>query len=1701
MSCLLKNRYFNTICFLIISLPLFSQDFSNKGKDFWVAYSGHIDGTTSRMALYITSDQNASGTVNINGNQIPFTVTANQVRTVQLTNTSSPSNAVAYNAQIEGIGAKKGIHITSDRPVVVYSHILNAARSGSTLVLPTNVLGKEYYVTSYKSVSTGSGRRSQFNVVATLDNTTIEITPTQADASGVHPANVPFQVSLSKGDVYQYQSDEDLTGTFIKSIGTSTASCQPVAVFSGSTFTSMGCSNAGSGDNLYQQLFPFGSWGKLYYTAPFRGRSFDIFRILVQDPNEPVYVNGVALNAGSLIKGRYYEINTQGNNSPRIITSNKPISVVQYMITMSCDGSNTSDPEMVVLNAVEQTLNDITVMSARRDLTPPNTNITSHYLNIIFKSNTFASLKIDGAAPVAAPTTIAGTNYSYIQEDVTGSTNFNPAHRITSDSGFICIAYGYGNVESYGYNAGTNVKDLYQYITLQNQYATTNFPATCKNTPFNYAITLPYKATSLTWDFNNNPNLSPNTPIVNNAPVPDSSIVVEGKTLYVYNLPGKYSFSATGTYPVKVVANNPTPDGCSGTQEINYDVEVFDPPKPEFFFTSSGCASDTVRFADSSSGNQRPIIKWNWDFGDNTTSNVKNPGKRFDTSGIFKVALQIITDVGCIADTFKTVAVSPKPIAHYTLTTPACVNKTMEFADSSTITSGSITSWMWNFGDGTPAVITTTAAPVSHTFALVGKYTVTLQVTSETGCRSEIFSREVTIHPNPVANFSFGNICLPEGKANFINLTTISDGTTNGLTYSWQLGDNNTSTAKDPVHYYPTVGPYNVKLAATSAPGCSHDTTLAVATIFPQATSDFVTSNEVCLGDTSRFVDNSNGNGSTIIQWHWQFGDGAADTSKNPVHVYKAAGTYAIKLFSITDKGCNSDTATKSIIVNPLPTANFSFAAPACETKQIVFTDASVPNAGSLISRTWQFGDSTSATYNNLEPVNKIYNSWGTYNVRLSLETNKGCKAEILKPVNIHPQPVVQFLLPEVCLNDAFAQFTDSSYIADNTTGFAYSWNFGDANANAANPNTSTQKNPRHKYQAVGIYNVTLQVTSQHGCITSITKPFTVNGSIPIAAFSVLKENGLCSNETVQIQNNSTVDFGSITRIEIIWDAASTPGVIVTDDMPAPNKLYVHKYPSLQQTKSYQIIFRAYSGSSCVNQTSRTVTIQASPKVVFNTIPGICLDASPRQITQAIETASLPGTFIYSGIGVTPSGTFNPAISKAGDFQLQYTYISSAGCRDSATQSITVWPSPVANFSTSSPVCETRDVTFTDLSVADFGKITQWSWNFGDSTSDIRNSGQQFLKKYSKAGSYLITLLATTDSGCKSIPAQKLLVVNPLPAVDFSLPVVCLPAGAAQFNSSSTIADNTESQFTYAWQFGVPGDTAGATAKNPLYHYSATGPYQVKLTVTSGAGCANQITKQLTTIYQPPVATFAINPLEVCLGANFTLTDNSSGVSGAVTQWLWNFGDGTTSSLQNPVHKYTSSNTFQIGLTVTNDKGCISQQTVNTAVVHPYPTINAGPDLVVLEGGAAKINPVATGNDLSYLWSPVTYLDSSRIKSPTVRPLNDITYTIEVTGRGGCKLSDDVFVKVLKSPVIPNAFSPNGDGINDTWNIAYIETYPGATVEVFNRYGQIIFSSAGYARAWDGTMKGQPVPAGVYYYVINPKNGRKQLAGSLTIIR
>lgn len=293
--------------FILLIFGLYStgQDFSNKGKEFWLGYGNHQQmyaGNQQGMDVYITSDVNTTAVVEIPGTGFSqnVTVTANQVISVTI-----PQNAI-LNAEGK---ENKGIHVKADKPVVVYAHIYFASVSGATLCLPVSTLGRDYYSVNFTQVAQpnlNSNSYSYFFVVATEDNTTVEITPS-ATTSGGRAAGVAFTESLNRGEVYQVLSNTDLTGSIIRSLNTGTG-CKKIAVFSGAGRIGIGCPspNQISSDNLYQQMYPTSTWGKKYITVPSVNRPRNFYRIIRPDPTATVSLNGVIIAPASFVGNLYY---------------------------------------------------------------------------------------------------------------------------------------------------------------------------------------------------------------------------------------------------------------------------------------------------------------------------------------------------------------------------------------------------------------------------------------------------------------------------------------------------------------------------------------------------------------------------------------------------------------------------------------------------------------------------------------------------------------------------------------------------------------------------------------------------------------------------------------------------------------------------------------------------------------------------------------------------------------------------------------------------------------------------------------------------------------------------------------------------------------------------------------------------------------------------------------------------------------------------------------------------------------------------------------------------------------------------------------------------------------------------------------------------------------------------------------------------
>lgn len=1750
-------------CILFLSsLTAIAQDFSNKGKDFWVGYGYHqvmTSGNGQNMVLYFVTEglpgQLTNVTVSIPG--LGYSQTYSNLAPNTVTTSAAIPKAGAFDARLTTETAtpqNKGIHIVADRPIVAYAHIYNASVSGASILFPTNTLGKEYYSINFTNVSNTSNANCWFYVVACdTGTTTVEIIPSANTLT--HAAGVPFTVSLTQGQIYNFMGQltggsgstftgVDLTGTKIRSIATASGACKRIGVFSGSGRIGISCVGTGvSSDNYMVQAFPKSAWGQRFLTAPTGGGlPNNIFRICVSDPTTVVTLNGAPIPY-ALQANFYYEV--PPTSLPMKIEADQPITVAQYITSNGQCGNpgnnQQGDPEVIYLSPVEQNISKV-IWNAT-----PNFAIQSHYFTVIVPNTgtALSSFKLNGN-PLGAG---AFTNhpqqpgYSYLTQTVSAGQN-----RIESDSGFNAIAYGFGSNESYGYNAGTNVIDLLQRVGVTSQYGIEQVPSVCIGSPFKFRISLPYMVDSLRWNLSALPGTPPNELITySNPPVPadaDSIRTINGKTVYWYSLPNYYTFNTIGTYPVVITAYASNAEGCGNEQEINFDLEVNNPPVADFNWTHNGCVDQQVQFHDQTT-TVKPTYRWWWNFGDpaspDNTSDEEDPVHLFSAPGTYTVRYSNITTPGCLSDTItKQIVINPLPVGNIAGDITVCLNGPQPNVVFTGTTGTAPFTFNYNINNGPAQTAVTSSGnsisiPVPTNAAGTFNYhLVSIRDNAGTaGCFQAMPDTvRVVVSPLPTASVA-GTITVCQNSAGPA-ITFTGAGTVAPYTFTYNINGGatqtvtstaNTATVTAPTN---TVGTFVYNLLTVrdgSSAVCGQSQTGSATVIvngLPTASVAAATT-EACLNTASPTVVFTGTNGTAPYTFTYSLNGGpdqtvvsAGNTATITVPT-TTAGTFNYVLKSVRESSSTNcsqlQTGTATVVIHPLPAAGFTVSTPTCRTRTITFTDNSVANVGTISNRTWNFGDPASGPNNTSTALNPthVFATAGTYTVTLTVTNSEGCVSPVFsQQVVVNTLPTSDFSLPEVCLLDPFAQFNDLSTAISPATVTGWSWNFGDPGSGPNN--TSTVQNAQHTYSAVGNYNVRLVAITNSGCTDTLTKVLTVNGGNPQANFIQLNPASSCSSDSAAIQNKSTIGSGVITKVEIYWDNTNQPTVFQTDDDPVFDKIYKHKYPTSTNTIVYNIRFRAYSGGVCVHDRILPVTVLATPDVVLANIPDQCfIVASPTVLTQGSETGGVVGTASYFGPGVSFNGTnwvFDPAVAGIGTHTIKYKFTATAGgCADSTTTTVNVLDTATARFTLQNPACEKNVVRFTEQSTAPTGVSLQSTvWDFGDGTGlQTFPVGGTVSHTYGAAGNYTVTMYNLSTAGCRSTSATRQVVIHPIPAPNFSFPAsLCLPAASVTFTNTTSISDGSLATLAYSWNFGDPASGALNTSsvKDPTHVYNTSGPFSVKLEVTSAAGCVHDTTININTIHPQPRAAFVMNKTAICVGDNVTFTDASNPADGTTSSWHWNFDDNSApGSGAVETHTYTSADNYDVSLYIVNSFGCHSDTISKSFKVYDPPTVNAGPDVFVLEGGNVTLNPVYTGEDNIYLWSPADYLSGTDIPRPVTTPLQDITYTITVSNPGGCSANDAVFVKVLKAPNIPNTFSPNGDGINEKWIIQYLDTYPNCRVMVFTRAGQKVFESRGYRTPWNGTMNGKTLPLDTYYYIIEPENGRKPITGYVTIIK
>lgn len=893
-----------------------------------------------------------------------------------------------------------------------------------------------------------------------------------------------------------------------------------------------------------------------------------------------------------------------------------------------------------------------------------------------------------------------------------------------------------------------------------------------------------------------------------------------------------------------------------------------------------------------------------------------------------------------------------------------------------------------------------------------------------------------------VANFSSTSVCLNTIPIQFTNSST------NDTCWTWDFGDSNTSTLQNPSHTYNTCGTFNAKLIVSNGTGCKDSITKTITVnCLPIANFSFTTA---CLSQPTDFTDLSTVSGGTISNWSWDFGDGAPlNTFQGPSHTYQNPGSYTVTLIVTTNTGCK-DTISKNVVVHLLPNAQYS-TANVCEGVSVQFTDSSSIAASDTIKFwTWNFADSS--PLNNNQNTSHLYAAPGSYVVQLLVVSNFGCVDSITKTVIVHPKPISNFTFTSVC-HSSSTQFTDSSTTALGTITTSQ-WIFGDTS-----PLNNTQS-PAHLYANAGIYNVNLIVNNSFGCADTITKPVEVYYN-PSSDFTF---SNVCFGDTMHFVNTSSVN-NSTSIAGTLWTFGDGGA---TSSLQNPSHYY-------SVAGTYTVTLVTTTIDSCSNTDSISVKAFDAPGSAF-TITNACL----------FDSTSFTNTTLNPVMGTTASWSWdfgdgsplnttgwspNHLYATLGSYQVTLiTHSSNLGCPDTLKDSVIVFPKPVADYSFAN-VCLNQAMNFNDLSTISSGSIASWSWNFGDST--LPDSNQNPNHVYANPGTYSVSLIVTTNNGCKDT-VIKSVVVHPFPDAQFSSSNVC-DGSIVPFNDLSTIPA-TDTIQSWSWNFGDGSPVFNNQDTSHLY--AASGSYSVHLLVVSNFGCSDSTTKTIV-INPNPVVNFSATDTAGCELLCLSFQDLSDTAVSTNVQWTWDIGDGSSpSSSQNFDHCYTNDsvfapNFFNVTLTVKSDSGCVGILTKNnyiTVYPHPNASFTVLPQTTIITEPDISISNLSVGGNFgNWNFGDLDTSSSFNPHSHTYADTGIYTITLITSTLYGCV--DTAYETIVIEPdfvfYIPNGFTPNDDGLNDKFSGKGINI-KNYEMMIFDRWGNLIFYTDDITKGWDG---------------------------------
>ncbi|MFY7883526.1 MAG: PKD domain-containing protein, partial [Dolichospermum sp.] len=501
--------------------------------------------------------------------------------------------------------------------------------------------------------------------------------------------------------------------------------------------------------------------------------------------------------------------------------------------------------------------------------------------------------------------------------------------------------------------------------------------------------------------------------------------------------------------------------------------------------------------------------------------------------------------------------------------------------------------------------------------------------------------------------------------------------------------------------------------------------------------------------------------------------------------------------------------------------------------------------------------------------VTKSYSTQSSFNVTLVVTNSATCVDSTTQVVSLIPNAVANFIANVDSCNQTVS-FVNTSVGGQN--GFPYLWNFGDGT-------TSQLPNPTKTYANAGNYLVQLIVFSR-GCNDTIVKNISI--ASPVKANFTAPNYTDCSSNAIATLNFSNSSTGSISNY--LWDFGDGS----FSNLQNPVKAFV-----AYGTYTVKLIVTGTNG--CKDSISKTYALSQKPMPSFgvNTLAQ-CLGTNSFVFSNT--STGNPVSYIWNFGDGTRSSLVSPTktYSSAGVYMVKLYAYGSSGCVDSSLQFVTVYPRANANFSINNQFQCIQSNVFIYSSLAAPGTVAAYSWNLGDTSFSILPN---ITKVYTRPGNYTITLTTQSINGCVD-SIKQIITVYGKPNVAFTTTGPTCAGNAVAFNNTTATAHTTG----YIWYFG---DGTFSNDANPTKIYNLPGTYTIKLVAINIGGCRDSLVQNIT-ILPRPQAGFSATDSVICGSKIINFTNTSIG---SITGYLWNFGDGTTSTLVNTSKTYTSAGT------------------------------------------------------------------------------------------------------------------------------------------------------------------------------------------------